>query len=122
MNQQQSYNYADKHKNAVDQRRGQMEKQQELEDLYTVLKSKAGQRFMGRLAAKCFDGKSTYTNGNNAAMCVNEGMRNVWLLIKADIEAIGLNAFDLIQACHREVMAARMECEAKAEYEVKNQK
>jgi len=62
-------------------------RKQELDDFKAVLMTVEGRRFYARLCDRCFENQSTFTG--NAKTYANEGMRNVILMLKKDIEDMG---------------------------------
>ncbi len=91
----------------------QLVRQQELDDLQKILGTIEGRRLLVRLLDLCFDNKTSYTG--NAQTYFNEGMRNVSLILKADIEALGIPGIDLLHAAQREAITNQMDIIAKVE-------
>jgi len=60
---------------------------QQIDDFKSVLQTPEGRRFYARLCERCFENCTTYTG--NAQTYFNEGMRNVSLILKADIRSMG---------------------------------
>jgi len=81
-------------RSAIDQRQSDVAemmvnkvRKQELNDFKAVLLTPEGRRFYARLCDRCFENQSTFTG--NAKTYANEGMRNVILMLKKDIEDMG---------------------------------
>ena len=92
-------------------------REQELEDLRYLLGVPQFRRFYVRVIEMCFENRTSFTG--NAQTYFNEGMRNVSLLLKKDIEEMGILGLDLKQAAEREAVINQMEIQAQVESQFK---
>lgn len=83
------HNASDKSKVAAAEKKNKIEREQEIEDVRTILKTPAGMRFFKRVFNRTHLFRTTYTG--NSETYFREGERNIGLWLLTDVQIADKN-------------------------------